>query len=299
MFQHMFRLQKTKAITQLTLEAPKPSVGREGLAIVLIVKDEEQHIEEWATFHLAAGVSHFYVYDNGCTDQTLPRLLGVVGQKATVVPWDQKLLDARSGAQIHNQVLAYAHAIRNFGAQHRWMSFIDADEFLVPKAHADLPSCLAHLPDEACISLPWHMFGRNGFEAPPHGGVVANYTQRFPEPLDPKGVCNFKLILDPCRVTSMGVHVAQCDQGDHTVNDRGVGATQATRRDASFYSADFIQLNHYYTRSNSELEAKINRGSNMRHNQDKHRRKVLDNVARVEADTIEDRVAQHWFSAQK
>lgn len=295
----MFRFKKVKAITHLNLEPPKPSAGRAGLAIVLIVKDEEQHIEEWAAFHLAAGVSHFYVYDNGCTDQTLARLLGVTGQKATVIPWDQKLWDTRSGAEIHNQVLAYAHAIRNFGARHRWMSFIDADEFLVPKAQSDLPSCLAHLHDEACISLPWHMFGRNGFETAPQGGIVDNYVLRHPAPLDPKGLCNFKLILDPCRVTSMGVHVAQCDQRDHTVNDRGEAATQATRRNASFYSSDFIQLNHYYTRSNAELEAKINRGSNVRHNQDKHRHKVLANVARVEATTVEDRFAQNWLSAQR
>jgi len=295
----MFGFKKIKAVTQLILEPPKPSAGRQGLAIVLIVKDEEQHIEEWVAFHLAAGVAHFYVYDNGCTDQTLARLVSVAGAKATIVPWDQKLWDARSGAELHNQVLAYAHAIRNFGSGHRWMSFIDADEFLVPKAQADLPSCLAHLEDEACVSLPWHMFGRNGFETPPQGGIVANYTQRHPDPLDPKGVCNFKLILDPCRVTSMGVHIAQCDQRDCTVNDSGAQTTSQTRRDPSFYSADFIQLNHYYTRSNSELEAKINRGSNMRHDQDAHRRKVMANVARVEGEGVEDRFAQNWFAARR
>ena len=70
--------------------------------------------------------------------------------------------DARLGREIHNQVLAYAHAASNFGGAFRWMAFIDADEFLVPKQAASIPEALAHLGEARNVSLPWHMFGRSG-----------------------------------------------------------------------------------------------------------------------------------------
>ena len=44
-----------------------------------------------------------------------------MGDLCSVIPWDQKLRDARRGLEIHNQVLAYAHATRNFGGRYRWM----------------------------------------------------------------------------------------------------------------------------------------------------------------------------------
>lgn len=270
---------------------------RHGIAVVLIVRNEERHIGEWGRFHAKAGVRHFYVYDNGSTDGTLVQLVAAVGvQNVTVIPWHQKLRDG-AGAEIHNQVLAYAHAVANFGDQFRWMTFIDVDEFLVPKSAETLPECLAHLESEVNISLPWHMFGRNGFEEPPEGGIVANYTRRHPEPMSPlKGMCNFKMIVDPCHVTAMKVHAIETDGSGDSVNDKGVRASVGDRKKPGFYSADHIQLNHYYTRSNSELQAKISRGSNMTQNEADHVRRVMRKVDQIEAESVEDLAAKRWFA---
>lgn len=38
--------------------------GREGLAFVLIAKNEAPYIEEWINFHHKQGASHFFIYDN-------------------------------------------------------------------------------------------------------------------------------------------------------------------------------------------------------------------------------------------
>jgi hypothetical protein len=290
-------LRRTKSISRIALDPPAPMVDRHGIAIVLIVRNEERHIGEWGRFHAKAGVRHFYVYDNGSTDGTLVQLVAAVGiENVTVIPWHQKLRDG-SGAEIHNQVLAYAHAVANFGDQFRWMSFIDVDEFLVPKSAETLPECLAHLEGAVNISLPWHMFGRNGFEEPPEGGIVANYTRRHPEPMSPlKGMCNFKMIVDPCRVTALRVHAIETDGSGVSVNDKGVRASVGDRKNPGFYSADHIQLNHYYTRSNSELQAKIKRGSNMTQNEADHVRRVMRKVDQIEAESVEDLAAKRWFA---
>lgn len=290
-------LRRARSITRIAFDPPAAQPGRDGLAVVLIVRNEARHIGEWARFHLDAGVKHFYVYDNGSTDGTLAALTAALpADMLTVIPWDQKLRDALSGREIHNQVLAYAHATRNFGGRYRWMTYIDVDEFLVPKQARSLPEALAHLEHCRNISLPWHMFGRSGHLEAPEGGVVQNYTRRNPDPMSKeKGLRNFKMIVDPCHVTALKVHAVETDGSADTCNDRGETFTAKMRETAAFYSADHIQLNHYYTRSDAELRAKIARGPNLTTPEADHIRRVLRKVENIEKNEVEDRVALDWL----
>lgn len=287
------RLFAPRHITQIRLRPPAPQPGRDGLAIVLIVRNEARHIAEWAQFHARAGAAHFYVYDNGSTDGTCAALQAALpADKCTILPWAQLFQDGRSGREIHNQVLAYAHAVRNFGGQYRWMSFIDVDEFLVPVQAHSLPEALAHL--EACrsVSLPWHMFGRAGHMALPAGGVLENYTRRARDPMaDDPGVRNFKMIVDPCHVTALKVHAIEINNRAETCNDAGAVFSLKDREKKDFFSAAHIQLNHYYTRSDAELRAKIARGPNLTTREADHQRRVWRKVETIERDTVEDRTA--------
>lgn len=290
-------LLSRKPITKLAFDPPRPDPGRAGLALVLIVRNEERHIAEWADFHLRAGVAHLFVYDNGCDDGTVDVLRGVAGARLTVLPWNQKLRDGLTGRELHNQVLAYAHAIRNFGSRFRWMACIDADEFLVPKQADSLCAALAHLQSCASISLPWHNFGRAGHAEPPEGGVLANYTRRAADPMSgARGVTNFKTIVDPAHVTAVKVHSYEIDRQAVTCNDRGTRSALKDRGSRAFYSAEHIQLNHYYTRSEAELAAKIARGSNQSVAAARHAARVRRNVANIEAEEVEDRSALEFLA---
>jgi hypothetical protein len=290
-------LTRRPSITRIALTPPAAKDGREGIALVLIARNEVRHIAEWAQFHLHAGVRHIYLYDNGSTDGTADALMAVAGDKATVMPWDQVLRDLRSGAEIHNQVLAYAHAVRNFGGQYRWISFIDTDEFLVPKADADLPTALARLNNARNIALPWHMFGRNGHMVPPDGGMVPNYTRRAADPMSGKrGIRNFKCIADPCHITGISVHALQVDGSFDCVNDKGQKADLASREKPAFYSTAVLQLNHYYARSEQELAEKIGRGVFPSTKISGHGRRVRQIVENIEADEVEDRAAQDYLA---
>ncbi|GGE40434.1 glycosyltransferase family 92 protein [Actibacterium pelagium] len=282
-----------KNITKLSIIPPKAAEGRAGIALVLIVRNEERHIAEWARFHLAAGADFFVVYDNGCTDDTIPILRQLIPEEQlSVIPWDQKLRDGVTGREIHNQVLAYAHAIRNFGPRFRWMACIDADEFLVPVQDRSLGEALEPLKRCPNVSLPWHNFGRCGHQEPPEGGVIPNYTQRAAHPASgARGVTNFKVIIDPVRVTAVKVHSYETDGQTATWNDAGKMFNLSARNSEAFYSSERLQLNHYYTRSEQELAAKIARGSNQTVNAARHAQRVRRNVANIEAETVEDRSA--------
>lgn len=293
----MFGLLTCGSITRIGIDPPKPQPGRHGLALVIIVRNEARHIGEWAAFHGQAGVRHIHVYDNGSSDGTVDAIKSAVGDLASVTPWDQTLRDLRAGTEIHNQVLAYAHATRNFGGRYRWIAFIDADEFLVPKQAASLTDALVDLDKEKNISLPWHMFGQNGHLVPPAGGVVRNYLRRAADPMSRKrGLCNFKCIVDPCHVTGISVHAIETDHSFDTVNDRGRRATTSGRTAKEFYSADCIQLNHYYTRSEAELEEKIGRGVFPSTKISGHGRRVRQIVVNIEADEVEDRAAVEYLA---
>lgn len=282
---------------RIGLRPPQPEPGRAGVAIVLIVRNEARHIREWAEFHALAGARGFFVYDDGCSDATLPILREVLGGRLNVVPWRQRLSVPGPGWEIHNQVLAYAHAAGNFGGAFRWMTFIDADEFLVPKQAADLDAALAHLGDCANVSLPWHMFGHCGHRVPPEGGVLRNYLRRAADPMsDARGVRAFKVIVDPCRLTAVRVHSMETDGDTRTCNDRGEEVPLAEREKPGFYSADHLQLNHYYARSEQELAAKIGRGPNLAGKASAYERKVRRTLANIEAETVEDRAALDYLA---
>ncbi len=285
-------------IGRIGVSPPAPAPNRGGMAIVLIVRNEAAHIAEWADFHARAGARGFLVYDNGCTDDTLPILRDRLGDRMTVVPWRQIFTDARLRREIHNQALSYAHAVSNFGAAYRWMAFIDADEFLVPKDASDLDGALAHLDGTVRnISLPWHMFGHSGHAAPPEGGLLRNYLMRAADPMsDERGIRQFKCIVDPCHVTEAGVHSFATDGAYVTANDRGETVPLDRRRLPGFYSTDHLQLNHYYARSRQELEEKVGRGPNLTTKSPEYRRKVMRTVGNIEKTQTEDRAALEYLA---
>ena len=273
---------------------PRPLHGRHGLAIALVVRNEERHIGEWARFHRLAGVRHLFAYDDASTDGTVAELRRhMPAEQLTVIPWGQRLNDRSLGRPIHNQVLAYAHAAANFGGAFRWLACIDADEFLVPVQSRSINEALSHLgPEVVNVSLPWHMFGRCGHHKPPQGGVIENYLHRA---LDPVDGANFKCIVDPCRLTGIRVHSMETGKTALTWNDKGNAFNLSKRGSQKFYSAEYLQLNHYYSRSCEELEEKIRRGPNLNAKANEYRRKVMRTVLKIEKNQIEDNLALYYL----
>jgi len=283
-------LNRLKSITRLSIQPPVPNPERHGIAIVAIVKNEAKYISEWATFHFNAGVRHFYIYDNGSTDETCDVLLDCLPENAaTIIPWSQVLKPANSQQIIHNQVLAYAHAASNFGGGYRWMAFIDIDEFIVPKQDNSISDALQGLSDCHNISLPWHMFGTSGHETAPFGSVLENYRQRYANASDfNSGLVNYKCIVDPCSLTTIRVHSMQTNGEWLTCNDVGFQVKTKNRNTEAFYSSEKLQLNHYYTRSKAEYIAKINKGHILQNRSARYTKKLPRLLIKIDSDVIED-----------
>lgn len=279
----------TPRVGVVDVVSPAPAADRRDLAAVLITRNSAPRLAEWLDFHFIAGVDHVFVYDDLSNDGTSDVLAPYVARGlATVLPWHVDVLDSRSGRWISQQILAYAHAVQTFGAGWRHMAFIDDDEFLVPSGEDDLRTVLAKLDHPSNLSLPWHMFGFSGHETPPPGTVVENYTRRSVFRLE-TAVVSFKCIVDPTRVTRVGIHEFEtADLGARSMNTLGELAENGARLSRSYITSQGIQLNHYFTRSRVEFQAKIDRGAANERSDELNRARVLRHAEAIERETVED-----------
>jgi hypothetical protein len=277
---------------QIGIQPPVPRPDRHGVAVVTMLKDEEDYIDEWLIFHRAAGIRHFIIYDNGSTDRTLDIIKARLrAEELTLVPWAGRPIDMANAAPLNVQSIAYAHAIQNFGSSFRWMAFIDLDEFILPKRVATIGEALEAVGAFPNVSLPWHMFGPNGHKEKPAGGVLRNYIRRASDPISrKKNATNFKCIVDPCEVTEVSIHHFETrGHGTDTCNDTGQVFSRNERKNATFYTAGNLQLNHYYTRSLEEFARKHIKGPGGPRVPGRYEHRLRTAFESIESDTVEDR----------
>ena len=279
----------------MTPGQPAPQPGRNGLALVAIMRNEARHIEDWIRFHAIAGVRNFYLYDDGSTDDAVCRARAIDGVTVTVVPWQLTTRLEEPRVRFSRQVMAYCHAIENFGDAFRWMGFIDIDEYLVPKQSFTILDVLDGLEDFTNISLPWTMFGPSGHDTPPDVPAPFAYGLRARDRAAP--ILNFKCIVDPCDVTQVRVHRFRTGQmGRDSSNDVGVTASYKDRDGPGFVSAKALQLNHYYTRSRQELNEKLKKQAVSDASPDSRNPKILQKAKMIEATAVNDRSAVKFLA---
>jgi hypothetical protein len=222
------------------------------LAVVAIVKNEGRYLKEWLEFQRLVGVEHVYLYDNGSTDHFAAVTAPFAAEGfVTIIPWSFPwyLTDQRSP---NAQALAFFHAIFNFGPDWRWMTFIDVDEFLFPLSGLNLRNLLKDYEDLPALVTFWTMFGPSGHLTPPPGLVIENYTKCAPFPTDARP----KSIVDPSAVLEIrNVHMFDTTAGKSAAYNEH--RQLVTRENLGKRTSDIFRLNHYYTRSQTEFQAKV------------------------------------------
>ncbi|MBR1421280.1 MAG: glycosyltransferase family 2 protein [Selenomonadaceae bacterium] len=101
------------------------------IALVVCVKNESPYIGEWLEYHHQIGVDKFYIYDNDSEDRAeLQKILA---------PWIESNIVEYSeipGSVV--QITSYMDALEKHRFDCRYMGFLDADEFIVPKQNREL-----------------------------------------------------------------------------------------------------------------------------------------------------------------
>lgn len=238
------------------------------LTICAIAKGEARYIHEWVSFHLSLGVDRMVVVENS-RHPTLDRELGRF--------IDQGLVDLyRYSGHRKPQREVYNRVLSRYRGRTRWLGFIDVDEFVFPAQGLSLPELLHDYENYAGLVANWVCFGSGGRHETTTRWVTETYTERGP--------LNHAVELPQYRVLGtnqkehrfrqMNTHVKSFVDPHRTLHFRtahhfkyrsGQWAVDTKYRptDGPFsteVSIEKIRINHYWSKSMSELEHKISRG---------------------------------------
>ncbi|GHT43713.1 hypothetical protein AGMMS49965_18070 [Bacteroidia bacterium] len=216
------------------------------LSIVAIVKNEALNIAEWIEYHLLVGVSRFYIYDNGSTDNL----------KEVLEPYIQKnIVEYIYYPGKARQTPAYNAAIKRIRNQSFWIATIDIDEFIVPVSTQTIPDFLRDFEDVSGIEINWMMYGSNGQRERTEGLVMERFTKHaFADyPLNR----HIKTVFNPRSVWVAGVHEAQYFDGKGVNTHKEEIQNYFLEREPLF---DKIRINHYFCKSETEYLLKLGRG---------------------------------------
>jgi len=234
---------------------PLAERGRFDVAVMAILKDEAPNMEEWLCHHLAIGVDHFFLYDNGSTDDLHEVLRPYANHGiVTTVYFPMRGL----------QRDANNHAVRFFGSTTEWLAYVDIDEFLVPENDESIGSVMQRFGDAEQVLVSRKEFCYGGHRTPP-GGLVTEAYREYSQDVPRMGTSAIlaKPIVRPSGVVRVGVHNAITLHG-RTVNTAGRPTSEeATAIEDPSYSN--LQMNHYFTKSLSEFQAKRSRATTSTH----------------------------------
>ena len=217
------------------------------LSLCLICKDENDYLPEWLDYHILVGVERFYIYDNDSRVSLREDLRSYIERGWVVV------IDISGSAM---QLYAYDHCLQTYGAGTFWLGFIDTDEFLVPRSTSDLKELLREYEAFGGLAVSSLFFGSDGHQQRPEAGQIASYTRRVHE-----GYREFDLvksIVQPAKVfLPNSPHDFLYKNENWCVNEKRL------RVDGQRFpcSIQKIQLNHYYCRSEAEIDLKLGRGN--------------------------------------
>ncbi|MFV2064796.1 MAG: glycosyltransferase family 92 protein, partial [Chloroflexota bacterium] len=238
-----------------TQRKPLTERGRFDVSVMAILKDEAPYMEEWLCHHMAIGVDHFFLYDNGSTDE-LHEILKPYADHGIVTtvyfPMRGLQRDANN------------HVARFFGATTEWIAYVDIDEFLVPQNDEQIGTIMRRFPDASQVLVSRKEMCYSGHRTPPQGLVTESYrevTENVPR-MGSTAILA-KPIIRPAATWRVGIHYATTIDGV-TVNTAGE-PSQEDANNIALPSYANLQMNHYYTKSWQEFQAKRSRATTSTH----------------------------------
>jgi hypothetical protein len=248
---------------------PRPIIR---CVLVCIAKAERLYIEEFINYYLKLGFYKIIIYDN--SDSNELNFLNSPSVQIINFPGNIK------------QLAAYEHFLKYLKHQYHYVAFFDVDEFLVLKRHNNINDfCLQHIPSGA-LGVNWYIFGNNGQTKYEPRGVLERFTRRS-SIMDH----HVKTIAKCSDILKMKIHEPETlKKGTYFKNISGhkleLGCAFNFKKDDTI-----VQLNHYFTKSDEELQIKCDRGrADLAEN-----RKYEENKIFLEFNDVEDTLARDFM----
>jgi len=232
-----------------------------------LVKNEEDYLDEWIAFHLASGVKKFLIVENGKKSPVPPVLRGYI--RAGIVTLKYFPASRNAQREAFNRAISY---LRN---RTRWVGFFDIDEFVFSPSGESLPKVLQQFEDFPGVAVNWVSYGSGGHQTRPSGWVTESFLERGPiNHKVPVSNYEFQHKSGEVRYRAINTHVKCFVDPAQTLHFRTAhsfkfkgGRLAVTEKfepiDGPFserVSVTNLRVNHYWSKSISELEEKIQKG---------------------------------------
>lgn len=211
--------------------------------ICVIIKDEQEYLEEWITHHLNLGIDEIFLYEDNDSISHAD-IIKPFGDKVHLELIDVIFKDEKEKLQIKNkfgsvnQDALFNWFPKTYKDTFDWILFNDIDEFLI--LTKPLHEFLAEYDDKPAIWLKWRFYGANGHIKKPQGKVMDNYTTYSPTSFDYGWT--HKSFLNCKKYTYWEKPIHQIKGGVFPINE---------------YGSHKAWLNHYFTKSWEEWKKRI------------------------------------------
>lgn len=251
------------------------------LALCLRFRDEARFLEEWLTYYRAAGVDHFFLYNNFSEDE-----YGGVLRPYTAAGWvtliDWPMRPASPGAE--NDCIARTRG------RFEWVGFLDADEFVVVKDGRSILEFLDSFGDVPAVALHRFHYGSDGHKTRPLDWVIQAYTRRAAEPDH-----HVKVFVRPDQVTrNRNPHNFYYKGARCAIREDGRRVFGSMARSPSTRTA---WVNHYYSKSLEDYLEKASRDSTVDKSamREPSRRRARARTAMAAGNEVADPSASDYF----
>ena len=249
------------------------------LTIVSMFKNESLILEEWISYYIRQGIEHFYLIDNGSTDNYESKLKPYMDKISLVkdpfrVRYNEenklKSYDSKKKKYIftksncHTQILLannyFLETIKNTSI---WTMYIDCDEYIyIPKSKNIKDYLINHIDtskkyDNICdIFIPWKLFGSNKLEKQPKS-IIQGFDKRMDIQSFKKKVLKCgnvrghgKSITRTKYLTLLNIHKCNFSNDHFTLcpNDIILKNNKKSLEDfinSMDYNQNFVHCNHY------------------------------------------------------
>lgn len=142
------------------------------ISIVSMFKNEEMIMEEWIQHYISEGIEHFYLIDNGSTDNYF-RIVNKYADKITLV------VDPTRDNVATQPLLYNRHFLETVKLESEWVIIADMDEYVYGRRNfKSISDYVKTIPEHVeCILMPWKNFGHNNINLQPRS-ITSSFTKR-------------------------------------------------------------------------------------------------------------------------
>jgi len=223
------------------------------IALVTMAKDEDFYLQEWIDYHLKLGFDDIFIYQNNWRFRA-----PLLDDRVHFMEWDVDSLTPVEGVRTwewNRHSMCYSNFGKEYHSEFEWAAFFDVDCFLVLKETNNVKEFISkydNVPQQQVV-INFAFFGDNGLTEfdENNTSVLERFTKRWETP----HTDSYYQFLPICKLhENFCCHEIHFVPGEWVDVDGFVGNGRSGERNITFNKA---QLNHYYTKTLSEWNLKL------------------------------------------